>query len=82
MIIVEVEVPMMDKQYDFQIDGEIPLKEVKSEIIAMICQKEQCLMEGDAEMLFLWDAQSKVRLSEEKTAVENGLLTGSRILML
>ena len=42
MIILEVEIPIMGKRYDFQIDEYVPLGEVKKEITDMICRKEQC----------------------------------------
>lgn len=82
MIIVEIEMPMMGKKYDFQIDENVPLCDVKEEIIEMICQKEQCPLEGDIERFMMWDTQSKKRLVEEQTASENRLQTGSRILLV
>lgn len=82
MIIVEVEVPMLDKQYDFQIDETISLAEIKSELVMMICQKEQYPPVGDLNRLMLWSMQRGVRLAEERTAEEIGLRTGDRICIL
>lgn len=82
MIIIEVEVPMMGKQYDFQIDENVPLSEVMEEAAEMICQKEQCPVQGDTRRMLMWNAQNHVQLLKEQTASENGLRTGSRILMV
>lgn len=82
MIIVEIEMPMMGKEYDFQIDENTPLCDVKEEIMEMICQKEQCPVQGEAARLTMWNKQSRVQLLEAGTALENRLRTGSRILLV
>lgn len=82
MIIVDIEVPVMGKRYDFQIDEHVPLYEVKEEISEMICQKEQCPLSGNKDRILLWNAQNGRKLELERTAQENGLLTGSRILLI
>lgn len=81
MIIIEVEVPIMGKRYDFQIDENVPLSEVKEEIADMICSKEQCLLEGSLHRMLAW-MQDGRQLSQERTAQENGLRTGSRIILV
>ncbi|GAA0793291.1 hypothetical protein GCM10008910_08010 [Faecalicatena orotica] len=82
MIIIEIEVPMMGKLYDFQIDENVPLSEVMDEAAEMICQKEQCPVQGDIRRMLMWNAQNRVQLAKERTAAENGLWTGSRILLV
>ena len=82
MIIVDIEVPVMGKQYDVQIDEYVPLDEVKAEIVEIICQKEQCELKGEADRLLLWDAHTGRKMDLGKSARENGLLTGSRLLLL
>lgn len=82
MITVEIEVPMMGKQYDFRIDEDVPLCGVKTEITEMICQKEQCTVLGNVERLLMWNAQNHMQLMQDRSAQENGLRTGSRILLV
>ncbi len=82
MIIVDIEVPMLGRSFDFQIDENIPLNEVKEEITEMICRKEQCELKGDRGRLLLWDARTGRRLIREYSAEENGLVTGSRIILV
>lgn len=81
MILVDVEVPIMGKQYDFQIEDTAQLSEVLEEISEMICQKEQCLLIGTKEHLLLWDAEKHRQLDLSKTCQENQLLTGSRLML-
>jgi len=82
MIIIDVEVPLLGKRYDVQIDENIPLYEVKEEITEMICRKEQCMIVGETSRLLIWNMQSENRIDEEQTAWESGLVTGSRLLLV
>ena len=82
MIVVEIKVPALDKIYDFQMDENIPLCEIRKEIAEMICRKEQYTMQGEEKDLLMWDALRESRLQMEKTAYENGLKTGNRILLV
>lgn len=81
MIIVEIEVPIMGKKYDFQIDENVPLYEVKGEVAEMICRKEQCTLHGDLKNMLIWTKEGR-ELSQESSALENGLRTGSRMVMV
>ena len=46
MILVDVEVPVMGKTYDVQIDETVPVKEIAGQIRDMICLQEQCVFLG------------------------------------
>ncbi len=81
VIIVEIEVPIMGKKYDFQIDENVPLYEVKEEIAEMICRKEQCPLQGEPGRLLLF-TQSGRELTQEQSAHENGLRTGGKIMVV
>ena len=81
MIIVKVEVPIMGQEFDFQIDENIPVYEIQAEIADMICRRVQCGMDGEDNKLLLWDKKRSLMLNREKTAFENGLETGSELLL-
>ena len=81
MIIVEIKVPALDKIYDFQLEEDIPLGEVRKEIAEIICRKEQISLEGNEEELLMWNANGQ-KLLLENTAYENGLKTGDCILLV
>lgn len=80
-MILEVEVPVLGKKYDFQIDEDAPLWDVKEEIVEMICSKEQCMPEGDIDRMLLFLPDGRM-LCQELSARESSLLTGDRILMV
>lgn len=82
MIIVEIKVPALDKTYDFQLEENVPLGELRKEIGEIICRKEQLSLKGDVKDLLIWDANGKRQLLLEKTAYENGLRTGDCILLV
>ncbi len=82
MIIVEIKVPALDKTYDFQLEENVPLGELRKEIGEIICRKEQLSLKGDVNDLLIWDANGKRQLLLEKTAYENGLRTGDCILLV
>lgn len=81
MIIVTVEIPMMEVSYDFQIDEDVPMGVVRSELADMIARHSQCGIEGSAGELMIWDRQRSVMLDMERTGYENGLETGSELVM-
>lgn len=82
MIIVEIEIPMIGKKYDFQIQEDIPLYDVKEEITEMICRKEQYPLAGKTEQLLMYVPETGQRLNLAETALHNGLRTGSRVLLI
>ncbi len=82
MIIVEIKVPALDKIYDFQLEENVPLGEVRREIGEIICRKEHLSLEGDVCDLLMWDAKKKCQLDLTETAYENGLKTGDCILLV
>ena len=81
MIIIKVEVPMMGREYDFQIDETVPIYEVQEEITEMICRRQQCRLDGLEHRLLLWDRKRGLLLRREDSALDNGLETGSELLL-
>ena len=49
MILVDVEVPILDKIYDMQLDEYTPAAFLAEDIVGMICQKEQLMLSGRLE---------------------------------
>lgn len=81
MIIVNVEIPIMGQDYDFQIDENVPIFEVQEELAEMICRRQQCKLDGFESRLLLWDKKRGLMLRREESAFDNGLETGSELLM-
>ena len=81
LIVVTVAVPIMDISYDFQIDEDVPFKIVRNELADMISRDNKCSIEGDVHELMIWDRRRNVLLDMERTGYENGLETGSELVM-
>lgn len=81
MIIVTVEIPMMEVSYDFQIDEDIPFSIVRNELADMIARNSQCKIDGYIGDLMVWDKRRNVLLDMRRTGYENGLETGSELVM-
>ena len=82
MIYVDVEVPILGKIYDFQIDEEALFSEIVKEIHVMICQQEQFMSCGDHKRLMLWNAENGQRLLLGNTAIESKIRSGSHLLLV
>lgn len=82
MIMVDVYVPSVDREYDFEIDEHAPVYMVTEEITAMVCQKEQCVLTGDVRKLLLCDRQTQRILSSRRSLSECGIKTGNKLLLV
>ncbi|MBR2675260.1 MAG: hypothetical protein IKE52_07435 [Mogibacterium sp.] len=81
MVIITVNIPVMELKYDFQIDEDVPFAFVRNEIAEMIVRKNQCKVDGDIRELVFWDKQRRYLIDMNKTAYENGLESGSELVM-
>ena len=59
MIIVDINVVIFDKFYDFELNEDIKVKEVIEEIVHMIEQKEKTGFTGNISDLILFDIRIK-----------------------
>ena len=82
MIIVDVFVPSVDKNYDFQLNESISIYTVIEEISEMIGQKERTHIVGDLELLQLCDRESRQVLEKNKTLQECGIITGKSLILV
>ena len=82
MIIVNVDVPILGQTLDFQMDENIPIYEVQEEIVDIICRKNSCELIAEEQRLLLWDAERSILLQREKSGSENGLRSGSHLILV
>ncbi len=81
MILVDVYVPAVDRIYDFWLDETKTVSAAAAEIAAMICQKEQWQLTGEAADLSLWHSGQK-RLADNLTLADNGIHAGARLMLI
>ena len=81
MIIVNVDVPMLGQTLDFQMDESIPLYEVQEEMVDIICRKNSCELIGEEQRMLLWDAERGTLLTRNLSSADNGLVSGSHLIL-
>lgn len=82
MITVEVFAPVIDKMYEFVIDENAAVSDLKEEICVMICQKEQYSVVKDLEDFMLCSIDKSLILSDDDSAAENNIKNGERLIIL
>lgn len=82
MIMVDIYIPSVDQVYDFGIDETASVAMVIEEITAMVSQKEQCALQGDAKGLLLCDRDRQEILPQDRTLQDCGVQTGTRLLLV
>ena len=75
MILVEVFVPSLDRTYEFKLNEDVAVSVVIEEISSVICQKEQCDVEGNR-------CGKQQILSSNLSLYENGVQSGDRLYLL
>ena len=82
MILVEIFVPSLDKTYEFKLNEDVAVSVVIEEISSVICQKEQCDVEGNRADLILVLCEKQLILSSGLSLYENGVQSGDRLFLL
>lgn len=82
MILVEIFVPSLDKTYEFKLNEDVAVSVVIEEISSVICQKEQCDVEGNRAELILVLCEKQLILSSGLSLYENGVQSGDRLFLL
>lgn len=82
MIMVDVYVPAMDREYDFGLNPNVKVYEIIEEISEMIAGKEHSEIVGDGKELILCDRRDGRILDGDKTLSESRIQTGSSLLLV
>lgn len=82
MILVDIYVPGVNRTYDFSLDENAGISLLLEEISGMICQKEQCTLDGSVKELLLISQSRKKILSPELTLASYGIVQGDRLMLV
>lgn len=82
MILVDVFVPSLNNNYEFQLDENVRLESVIEEITEIICQKEQCTISGDRKKLCLCQYFGESVLKKWMTLAQNNITDGARLILV
>ena len=76
MIIVDVNVFILDKLYDFELNEEAKVREVIEEIVHLVEQKEKTAFTGDISDMVLVDNFRRDILNPDYTLAQQGIDSG------
>ena len=82
MILVEIEVPSLGRDYQFSLDESSRVDLLLEEITEMICQKEHCTVQGSKEGLCLCSKNTGKILGRTGTLAEQGISGADRLILL
>ncbi|MDD6729106.1 MAG: glutamyl-tRNA amidotransferase [Eubacteriales bacterium] len=82
MVIVDVYVPVVNKNYDFSVNEKSKISFVIEEISEIIAQKEGCSTIKNPESFILCNAANNSILDPEKTLEAYGLGNGIRLMLV
>ena len=82
MVIVDVVVPSIGRKYNFSLDEEISAALLTEEIAEAICQKENCILDGEKEKLNLCSLELEKVLPPDSTLEQNVITNGSQLMLV
>lgn len=82
MIMADVYVPSIGRQYDFSLDEQAQIAHLIPEIAEVICQKENCTLGGNPDELLLCLMDSREILSADKCLSSYGIGNGCSLLLV
>lgn len=82
MIIVDVEVPSLERNYQFSLEEHVPVDTLIAELAGIVCQKEQCELKGRMEELCLCSGEQKRILDRHATLAQQGIINADWLLLI
>ncbi len=82
MIMADVYVPSIGRQYEFSLDEQAQIAQLVPEITEVICQKENCTLGGNPDELLLCLMDSREILSADKCLSNYGIGNGCSLLLV
>ena len=82
MIMADVYVPSIGRQYDFSLDEQAQISQLIPEIAEVICQKENCTLGGNPDELLLCLMDSRQILSSDHCLSSYGIGNGCSLLQV
>ena len=82
MILVEISVPALGSQYDFELEETAPLDLLTREVVEVICQKEHLQPFEQTQPFALYNQDSACLLNHTGSLQQNGVKNGQKLLLL
>lgn len=81
MILIDVQIPVLDRIYDFELDEDSMAGVLMEEIIALISKKEHLTVNGGKEM-YLYSLGQENVLKNDRTLRQQGICDGDRLILI
>lgn len=81
MILVDIQVPMLDGVYDFELDEKLKAGELLEDILMLVIGEEKCSQSKGAGMALYAVRQERI-LNLEKTLQYQGVRDGDRLILI
>ncbi len=81
MILVDVQVPALDKTFDFVLNEELTVGELTEEIVQFITEHVKCVKEPEKAVL-LYAFYKECILDAALTLAEQGIKAGEKLILL
>lgn len=82
MILVDIYVPVLNKRYDFKLDEHAYISHIAEEVGELIILKENSASKQQLQDLLLCDYQRRQVLPYDQTLDQNGIRSGSRLVLI
>ena len=82
MLVVEIFLPSIGRTYECKLNEDIATHIVIEEISSVICQKEQCEINGNRADLIMVLCEKQQVLSSNLSLYENGVQSGDRLMLV
>lgn len=81
MILTDIQVPAVNRTYDFELDEEMPVKELTEKIVEIIGEKEEMSYDREDEMQLYAQSRGKV-LDGERSLRQQGIRNGEKLYLI
>lgn len=81
MILVDIQVPVLDKVYDFELDEETKVELLIEDILELIAEQERLTCRNKGDMYLYALGQERV-LEAGKSLKQQGVCAGNRLILL
>lgn len=82
MIMVDVTVPSIGRKYNFSLESQAHVSTLIAEITEVICQHEDCHLEGETGSLVLYSEDKNLILAPDALLGQYGLLNGADLILI
>ncbi len=82
MVLVDISVPSLLKEYDFRLRDDVPIREVIRQVCSILFEKEQCIPESNEHAYILCSVTGQKILNKDDTLCDCNIRSGSRLMLL